>query len=60
MAFSAHINQCLGNNPVLARHLPLDVESNELFSKIHDGLILCALINHAIPDTIDERAINKK
>lgn len=27
---------------------------------MNDGLILCGLINLACPDTIDERAINKK
>ena len=60
IAFSSHINQCLGHDPVLARHLPLDVNSNDLFEKSHDGLILCKLINHAVSDTIDDRAINKR
>lgn len=60
MAFSSHINQCLGPDPVLARHLPLNVTSNDIFEKTNDGLILCKLINLAVPDTIDERALNKK
>eukprot|EP01035_Chromulina_nebulosa_P021439 gene21439-27770_t len=60
MAFSYHINQCLGYDQTLARHLPLNIESNDLFTKTGDGLILCKLINAAVGDTIDERAINKK
>jgi len=60
VAFSTHINQCLGADPVLARHLPIDASSMELFSKCGDGLILCKLINLAVNDTIDDRAINKK
>lgn len=53
-----HINQCLGHDPVVARHLPLDVTALDLFERAHDGLILCRLINLANPDTIDERALN--
>lgn len=42
------------------RHLPLDVESDDLFRKCSDGLLLCKLINLASMDTIDERALNTK
>jgi hypothetical protein len=59
-AFSMHINFSLGHDPLLQRHLPLDPDSMELFTKAHDGLILCKLINLAVNDAIDERAINKK
>jgi hypothetical protein len=48
VAFSEHANQCLGSDPVLARHLPLDPSSDDLFSKVGDGLILCKLINLAV------------
>jgi hypothetical protein len=41
----------------MSRHLPLN---DDLFDHVHDGLLLCRLINLACPDTIDERAINKK
>ena len=32
----------------------------DLFERAHDGLILCRLINLAVPDTIDDRALNVK
>lgn len=51
-AFAEHINQCLRGDPLLARHLPLDIESEEIFEKAGDGLLLCKLINLAVPDTI--------
>ena len=62
IAFSEHINQILGGDPICGRHLPLPTteESMALFKRANDGLILCRLINMAVPDTIDERAINKK
>ncbi len=59
-AFSSHINFCLGHDQHLQRHLPLDPDSMDLFSKTSDGLILCKLINLATSDAIDERAMNKK
>jgi len=31
-----------------------------LFTAVHDGLVLCKLINDAVPETIDERVLNKK
>ena len=59
-AFSEHINFCLGHDPVLQRHLPLDPDTDDLFTKTQDGLILCRLINLASSDAIDERALNLK
>jgi len=56
-AFAQHINQCMSFAPEMARHLPLQ---DDLFDHVNDGLLLCRLINLAAPDTIDERAINKK
>lgn len=60
IAFSEHINHCLADDPHASRHLPLDVNSRDLFERCNDGLIFCKLINLAVPDTIDERALNKK
>lgn len=60
IAFSEHINLCMRGNSLVGRHLPLDVEGDDLFTKINDGLILCKLINLASMDTIDERALNCK
>ena len=38
----------------------IDPDSMELFEKVSDGLILSKMINLAVPDIIDERALNKK
>jgi plastin-1 len=57
-AFSEHINFCLAPDPVLARHLPLNPDSMDLFEKCNDGLLLCKLINSAQADAIDNRALN--
>lgn len=40
--------------------LPIDPEGKTLYDKVKDGILLCKIINHSCPDTIDERAINKK
>ena len=47
-------------DPLVARHLPLNSEADDLFTKTFDGLLFCKLINLAVPDTIDVRAINQK
>uniref|UniRef100_A0A0N5AS86 Ca2+-binding actin-bundling protein n=1 Tax=Syphacia muris TaxID=451379 RepID=A0A0N5AS86_9BILA len=60
IAFSNWINSSLASDPDLKKLLPVSPENHELYSKIQDGLVLCKLINQAVPDTIDERAINKK
>jgi hypothetical protein len=39
IAFSEHINNCLAGDAVCARHLPLDVNSYELFERAGDGLL---------------------
>lgn len=39
IAFSEHINNCLAGDPVCARHLPLDVNSYDLFERAGDGLL---------------------
>ncbi|RYY78133.1 hypothetical protein EON63_17980 [archaeon] len=44
-AFSEHINICLSSDPDLARLLPMNPSSMDLFSKTQDGMILCKLIN---------------
>ncbi|XP_032524883.2 plastin-2 [Danaus plexippus] len=60
MAFSGWINSNLEHDPDLKHLLPIDPEGKRLYEKLKDGLILCKVINHSCPDTIDERAINKK
>uniref|UniRef100_A0A1Q3FHZ4 Putative ca2+-binding actin-bundling protein n=1 Tax=Culex tarsalis TaxID=7177 RepID=A0A1Q3FHZ4_CULTA len=60
LAFSDWINSNLGYDQDLKHLLPLDSEGKQLYDKIKDGILLCKIINHSCPDTIDERAINKK
>ena len=59
-AFSEHINFCLGKDPVLQKLsvVPIDPDSMDLFSSVRSGILLCKLINAAVPETIDERALN--
>lgn len=58
--YVVHINSYLGDDPFLKQFLPLDPDSNDLFNLAKDGVLLCKLINVAVPGTIDERAINTK
>ncbi|XP_047970682.1 fimbrin-5-like [Salvia hispanica] len=55
-----HINTYLGEDPFLKDYLPLDPSSDDIFELAKDGVLLCKLINVAVPNTIDERAINTK
>ncbi|KAK9285848.1 hypothetical protein L1049_025049 [Liquidambar formosana] len=59
-SYVAHINSYLGEDPFLNKYLPLDPATNALFDLVKDGVLLCKLINVAVPGTIDERAINTK
>ncbi|KAB5521190.1 hypothetical protein DKX38_025509 [Salix brachista] len=59
-SYVAHINSYLGDDPFLKQFLPVDQATNDLFNLAKDGVLLCKLINVAVPGTIDERAINTK
>ncbi|KAK6934527.1 Calponin homology domain [Dillenia turbinata] len=59
-SYVAHINSYLRDDPFLKNYLPLDPASDDLFNLAKDGVLLCKLINVAVPGTIDERAINTK
>lgn len=50
----------LSNDQDLKHLLPIDSNGNDLYDKIKDGILLCKIINQSCPETIDERAINKK
>uniref|UniRef100_A0A0L8GZM9 Plastin-2 n=1 Tax=Octopus bimaculoides TaxID=37653 RepID=A0A0L8GZM9_OCTBM len=56
VAFSEWINS---RDPECKPYLPLNPESDDLYKKMADGILLCKLINITCPDTIDERGINK-
>jgi plastin-1 len=53
------INDLLANEEDLKNKLPIVPESNEVFKKIKDGIILAKLVNLAAPGTVDERVIVK-
>ncbi|XP_059626276.1 fimbrin-2 [Cornus florida] len=59
-SYVSHINNYLAEDSFLKRHLPIDPSTNDLFEIAKDGVLLCKLINVAVPGTIDERAINTK
>ncbi|KAK6918772.1 Calponin homology domain [Dillenia turbinata] len=59
-SYVTHINGYLGEDSFLKKYLPLDPATNALFDLAKDGVLLCKLINVAVPGTIDERAINTK
>ena len=59
-AYVRVINSSLADDPVCKKYLPIEPDSNEIFDRLKDGVILCKLINKAQEGTIDERVINKK
>ncbi|XP_010270120.1 PREDICTED: fimbrin-5 [Nelumbo nucifera] len=59
-SYVAHINSYLAEDKFLKEYLPIDPATNSLFDLAKDGVLLCKLINVAVPGTIDERAINTK
>lgn len=60
VAFSNWINSSLSEDADLKILLPVNPEGGDLYRKVKDGLIICKMINLAVPETIDERALNKR
>jgi len=60
VAFANWINSNLSHDQDLKHLLPIDINGADLFDKVKDGILLSKIINHSCPETIDERAINKK
>jgi len=58
-AFSSWLNNHLSTDPDCQLNIPIKIETEDLFSCLSDGLVLCKAINCARPGTIDERVINK-
>lgn len=56
--FTRHINSSLAGDQHIGSRLPVPTDTFQLFDECRDGLILCKLINDAVPDTIDERVLN--
>ncbi|XP_043927517.1 plastin-2 [Protopterus annectens] len=59
-AFVNWVNKALEKDPDCKHVIPMDPNSDDLFSAVGDGIVLCKMINLSVPDTIDERTINKK
>jgi len=59
-AFVNWINTALENDPDCKHALPMDPNTDSLFKAVSDGIVLCKMVNLSVPDTIDERTINKK
>uniref|UniRef100_A0A8C2YAY9 Plastin 1 n=1 Tax=Coturnix japonica TaxID=93934 RepID=A0A8C2YAY9_COTJA len=60
VAFVNWINKALQDDPDCKHILPMNPSDASLFKSLADGILLCKMINFSVPDTIDERAINKK
>ncbi|XP_032830821.1 plastin-3-like isoform X2 [Petromyzon marinus] len=60
VAFAGWVNKALEPDPDCKHVLPVNPDNESLFRSLGDGIILCKMINISSPDTIDERAINKK
>ncbi|XP_068181536.1 plastin-3-like isoform X2 [Antennarius striatus] len=59
-AFANYINSSLEKDLDCKHLLPIDPNTGALFKAMSDGILLCKIINLSVPDTIDERTINKK
>lgn len=60
IAFTNWINTALKDDPDCKHVLPMNPDSDALFKSVRDGIVLCKMVNLSVPDTIDERTINKK
>ncbi|EIE81814.1 hypothetical protein RO3G_06519 [Rhizopus delemar RA 99-880] len=58
--FTRHINGVLAGDIHIGNRVPIPTNTMQIFDECKDGLILCKLINDAVPDTIDERVLNVK
>ncbi|KAF8471252.1 calponin homology domain-containing protein [Kalaharituber pfeilii] len=57
--FTRHINACLLGDPDIGDRLPFPTDTFQMFDECKDGLVLAKLINDSVPDTIDERVLNR-
>ncbi|ESO00625.1 hypothetical protein HELRODRAFT_82785 [Helobdella robusta] len=59
VAYSNFINGNFSDDPDCRKYLPINPNTDDLYQKINDGILLCKMINFSQPDTIIETAINK-
>ncbi|PIK54825.1 Fimbrin [Apostichopus japonicus] len=53
-----YINNWLRDDEDVQKMLPIDSASDAIFEVVKDGILLCKMINAAVPNTIDRRTIN--
>ena len=58
--FSDIINSALHNDPDLKNVLPLNPNSQDIFTAVENGVLMCKLVNCAVPGTLDDSKINRK
>jgi len=58
-AYLEFINESLKEDPDVKSSLPINNDEG-LIEISKDGIMICKLINVAVPDTVDERTINRK
>ncbi|MCQ2821226.1 MAG: hypothetical protein MJ252_28535 [archaeon] len=59
-AYTKMINNTLADVEPCKKYLPMDPNSDDVFERLGDGVMLCFLINKAVPGTIDEKKIVTK
>eukprot|EP00761_Pharyngomonas_kirbyi_P014269 gb/GECH01014299.1/.p1 GENE.gb/GECH01014299.1/~~gb/GECH01014299.1/.p1 ORF type:complete len:778 (+),score=248.19 gb/GECH01014299.1/:1-2334(+) len=59
LMFVDFINSTLQDDPDLSCVLPIDPENMDVFQVLQSGVVLCKLINHAVPGTIDMKIVHK-
>ncbi|KAH7824866.1 fimbrin/plastin [Monocercomonoides exilis] len=59
-AFVEFINMHLSGDPDLEGVVPIDSSGDDIFKKVHDGILLSKMINVAKEGALDERALTKK
>ena len=57
--FVQHINAIIQYDADAKTRYPIDPQTMRVFDEVQDGIILAKLVNDAVPDTIDERVINR-
>ncbi|KAI9683674.1 MAG: Fimbrin, actin-bundling protein [Trizodia sp. TS-e1964] len=57
--FTRHINAVLAGDVDIGNRLPFPTDTFQMFDECKDGLVLAKLINDSVPDTIDERVLNR-
>eukprot|EP00026_Physarum_polycephalum_P002057 Phypoly_transcript_02061.p1 GENE.Phypoly_transcript_02061~~Phypoly_transcript_02061.p1 ORF type:complete len:884 (+),score=248.22 Phypoly_transcript_02061:36-2687(+) len=54
------VNDLLKDDPQLRDVIPIDPASQDIFDSVHDGVLLCKLVNTIRPRTIEPNKINNK